>query len=204
MTDQNEAAEAFVPLEMEYIDLESIQVMSGNPKDHDIGDLIASFEQYGFRNPVGIDGYGGGLTAVGHGRLQALLTMQRAGMEAPAHVEVATNGHWFIPAVKGFKSANEELFRGYRTRANQSTFLGGWLDDALVDELNTLSEANMLGLSGFDEADLARLDEPPIDATEQPAWQTVIRVFCETSDTVEQVQNFLGDNDIRHEVIKGE
>jgi hypothetical protein len=144
-------------LEIEYVDLMAFRVAPGNAKDHDIGALIGFIKLYGFRDPVGVDGYMDGLTAEGHGRLQALMLMKSQGDPAPLYI-VEEGGAWFVPAVKGYVSENEAIFRGYRLAHNRATELGGWNVPLLKTELTILNSAEAVEISGFTADDLAALN----------------------------------------------
>lgn len=157
----------FQGLELVYVDLDAFQVAQGNAKNHDLGDLITSFREFGFRDPIGEDGYAGGLTAEGHGRLQALMTMKNAGEAAPDYIYDDGDGHWYVPTVKGFASANEAQFRAYRIRHNRSVILGGWDEGTLAAELTFLAGADKLELSGFDGDDLNLLSPNGDDDSRQ-------------------------------------
>lgn len=163
----------FTPLEIEYVNLQAFRIAAGNPKSHDVGLLIAMFQEYGFRDPVGVDGYADGLTAEGHGRLEALATMQLQSVPAPTHIKVE-DGEWYVPAVTGFVSANEKQFRGYRLAHNSVGEKAGYDDVALLEELKYMNTQGAMEQTGFSTEDLQdlQLQIAQDEAVDDPSAQT--------------------------------
>jgi DNA modification methylase len=119
---------------------------SGNPRLNDdaVDAVAASLKEFGFRQPIVVDGEG--VIVCGHTRYKAALKL---GLEkVPVHVA---------------KDLSPEQVRAYRIADNQTASLATWNYDLLPIELAGLKEANYdLGLLGFDPDELARLLDPTV------------------------------------------
>lgn len=166
----------------------------GNPRLNDdaIDAVAASLKEFGFRQPIVVDGEG--VIVCGHTRYKAA---QKLGLEkVPVHVA---------------KELSPEQVRAYRIADNQTASLATWNYDLLPIELAGLKEANYdLGLLGFDPDELAKLldptakdgltdpdqvPEPPDDAVTRPGDLWVLgdhRLLCGDSSKPGDVDRLLG------------
>jgi DNA modification methylase len=113
-----------------------------NPRTHSdaqVAQIAASIREFGWTNPVLVDG-GNGIIA-GHGRVLAARTL---GLERVPVIELA--------------HMTEAQKRAYVLADNQLALNAGWDDELLRLELADLSEVGFdLGLIGFGEGELERL-----------------------------------------------
>ncbi|GIW85715.1 MAG: methyltransferase [Isosphaeraceae bacterium] len=118
----------------------------GNPRLNDdaVDAVAASLKEFGFRQPIVVDGEG--VIVCGHTRYKAAIKL---GLEkVPVHVA---------------KDLSPEQVRAYRIADNQTASLATWNYDLLPIELGALKEANYdLGRLGFDPDELARLLDPTV------------------------------------------
>jgi DNA modification methylase len=118
----------------------------GNPRLNDdaVDAVAASLKEFGFRQPIVVDGEG--VIVCGHTRYKAAIKL---GLEkVPVHVA---------------KDLSPEQIRAYRIADNQTASLATWNYDLLPIELAGLKEANYdLGLLGFDPDELAKLLDPTL------------------------------------------
>ncbi len=116
-----------------------------NPRKNDsaVAAVANSIREYGFRQPIVVDGEG--VIVVGHTRWKAA---QSLGMsEVPVHVAA---------------ELTPEQARAYRIADNQVASIAEWDSDLLATELAELKALNVdLGLLGFDDAQLAGHLNPP-------------------------------------------
>lgn len=134
---------------IEYEPLDEVVRWPRNPKDHDIAEIGASFDRFGFADPFIKDEVTGQLLA-GHGRLEALQEKQRAGEEPPGRVVVSQAGLWMVPVVRGvgFESTSEA--EAFLLAHNQLTIKGGWNDAELDEMIKDQFERSQLDGMGFD------------------------------------------------------
>jgi hypothetical protein len=102
-----------------------------NPKDHDLNEIEASFERFGFTTPVLLDDRTD-IVAAGHGRLAALERRMDATLPAPRgiQVDVTDDGTvWMVPTVRGWSSTSDEELLAYVVADNRLTEKGGWTDE---------------------------------------------------------------------------
>ena len=154
------------PLNVEYRKVETLIPYARNPRTHteaQIAKIAASIVEYGWTNPILVDG-GNGIIA-GHGRLAAA---HRLGLADVPVIELA------------HLSAAQK--RAYVIADNRLTLDAGWDEEMLALELAELSEAGYeLALTGFEDAELQDLlasteesesgaqdDEPSDDADDVP------------------------------------
>jgi ParB-like nuclease domain len=113
-----------------------------NPRTHSdaqVAQIAASIREFGWTNPVLIDGQSG--IIAGHGRV---LAARKLGLERVPVIEL---GHM-----------SEAQKRAYVLADNQLALNAGWDDELLRLELADLSELGFdLGLIGFGEGELERL-----------------------------------------------
>lgn len=125
-----------------------------NPKEHDVGELVASFQRFGFVATPTIDEATGVMVA-GHGRCLALKRMRDESLPAPRGIVVA-DGRWMVPILRGVWFDNENERDAYLIADNQHTIHGGWNMDLLTEGLEQLRAqgASFDGL-GFEPIELS-------------------------------------------------
>jgi ParB-like nuclease family protein len=107
--------------------------------DEQIEQIARSIKEFGFTNPILVDGEKG--VVAGHGRL---LAAKRLGM---AQVPVVELSH-----------LTPEQKRAYMLADNRLALSAGWDDDILRMEINNLREAGFdIDLTGFNEQDIDQL-----------------------------------------------
>ena len=172
--------------------IESIRAYESNPRINDtaVDAVIASIREFGWRQPIVVDGEG--VIIVGHTRHKAALKL---GLHhVPVHV--ATD---LTPAQA----------KAYRIADNQTAAIAEWNYDLLPLELNGLAEMNFdLGLLGFDQDELSRIlgganegltdpdevPERPAEPITRPGDLWVLgqhRLLCADSTNRQQVQRLL-------------
>ena len=96
-----------------------------NPKLHNIGELIQSFDQHGFQELPKYDGTLGGFKA-GNGRVEALHIMwSDGGWERPRGVAETNEGEWAIPVIVGTDAKSIDMAVSYAIDSNNLTMSGG-------------------------------------------------------------------------------
>jgi DNA modification methylase len=128
-------------MDIELRAISEIKPYPGNPRLNDaaVDAVAASLREFGFRQPLVVDG--GGVIVVGHTRYKAA---QKLGFtEVPAHVAAD-----LTPAQA----------RAYRIADNQTATIAGWDYELLPAELAGLEEMDFdLSLLGFDPGELSRI-----------------------------------------------
>lgn len=132
-------------LNVDYRKVETLIPYARNPRTHSdaqVAKIAASIVEYGWTNPVLVDGDNG--VIAGHGRLAAA---RKLGLDEVPVIEL---GH-LTPAQK----------RAYVISDNRLALDAGWDEELLALELAELSEAGYdLALTGFDESEIdALLDD---------------------------------------------
>jgi DNA modification methylase len=126
--------------------LSTIRPYDHNPRlnDEAIDAVAASIKEFGFQQPLVIDGEG--VIVVGHTRYKAALKLGLA--EVPVHVAIG-----LTPA----------QIKAYRIADNQTATLSRWNEDLLPLELAQLQQMDFdLSLTGFSGEELIQLlDSPP-------------------------------------------
>ena len=117
-------------------DLEPYAKNSRTHSERQVEQIAASIKEFGFTQPVLVDGKNG--IIAGHGRVMAAKSI---GMGQVPTIELA-----------GLSDAHK---RAYVIADNKLTLNGGWDESVLADELKALgSEGFDLSLTGFDDLDL--------------------------------------------------
>ncbi|MFI6813250.1 hypothetical protein ACIBG7_12600 [Nonomuraea sp. NPDC050328] len=155
--------------------LASIPRAPRNPKDHDLEGIRAAIEQFGLLIAGELDDRTGRLV-VGHGRLEVLEMMEAERVGAPSGVQVAENGAWMVPILRGWESRSDADAEAYLIASNHLSEKGGWHGHGLVDMLTSIAaiDAQLLAATGYDMDDLADLEEalnadrPTFDDDEEP------------------------------------
>src|SRR5918999_1501620 len=164
-----------------------------NPRTHSdaqVAQIAASIREFGWTNPVLVDGDNG--VIAGHGRL---LAARRLGLERVPVIELA--------------HMSEAQKRAYVLADNQLALSAGWDEELLRLELADLSELGFdLGLVGFGEGELERLlagskeglteddEAPPLpeQAVTQPGDVWVLgehRLLCGDATVLADVERVL-------------
>lgn len=134
-------------MNIEKINIEQLLPYAKNSRTHDdaqVAQLAASIKEFGFNNPVLVDGEG--TIIAGHGRVMAA---RKLGLDE-------------VPAIKlGHLTENQK--KAYIIADNRLALNAGWDTEMLTLEIKDLqSEDFDLSLMGFDEEELAKLLEPEI------------------------------------------
>ena len=126
-------------LNVEYRQVEALIPYARNPRTHSdeqVAKIAASIVEYGWTNPVLVDGDNG--IIAGHGRLAAA---RKLGLEQVPVIELAH----LTPIQK----------RAYVISDNRLALDAGWNEELLALELAELSEAGYdLALTGFDDSEI--------------------------------------------------
>ena len=154
-------------LNVEYRRVEALVPYARNPRTHSeaqIAKIAASIVEYGWTNPILVDGNNG--IIAGHGRLAAA---RKLGLDEVPVIELAH----LTPAQK----------RAYVIADNRLALNAGWDEEMLALELAELSEAGYdLALTGFEDAEIEALltgevtdagTDPESDVEEQDAADDV-------------------------------
>lgn len=129
-----------------------------NPKDHDIGAIIESIDEFGFVRNVMMNETDG-LLLYGHGTTTALEMMRSSGeYEIPKRISERDDGMWLIPTDRGVE-LDPLTAKRYVVADNRDAELGGWNEPRLVDNLIQWAgrDGSLLRGTGFDQEDVDRL-----------------------------------------------
>lgn len=129
-----------------------------NHKDHDIGQMVMSLVEFGFVETPVID-YSSGKLAAGHGRVEALWHMMKAGYEPPDGVIPDKDGMWTIPVIEGVELGSQEHTRAYLVASHRIAVLGGVIEDKLLASLESALEQgqHVLEAAGYEYEDMLNL-----------------------------------------------
>jgi hypothetical protein len=131
-------------LHVEMVPLSKLMEWPGNPKEHDLETLGASFERFGFVEPIVYDESSKRIVA-GHGRREKLLAWKDSGKAPPARV-VVRGGEWYVPVLRGVSFPNVHEAEAYLLSSNQSVISGGYNATALSEMLaRHVDDANGIG-----------------------------------------------------------
>ena len=112
--------------------------------DEQVAQIAASIKEFGWTNPILVDG-GNGIIA-GHGRLLAARKL----------------GHTEVPTIE-LKDLTKTQKKAYIIAANRLALNAGWDNEMLTIELNDLLEDGFaLDILGFDPKEIAALLEPEV------------------------------------------
>lgn len=140
---------------IELMELQSINAAKRNPKDHDLGEIITSIRRFGFADAGILDERTQRLVA-GHGRLEALRSLFKAGAEFPPAGVVVKDGAWWVPVQRGWASKDDDAAEAFIIAANKIPELGGWHTDLLESMLVDIAKSGEEALAGvgFDAGDV--------------------------------------------------
>lgn len=149
-------------LTVEYKLISALEPYAKNSRTHSekqTAQIAASIKEFGFTNPVLVDGKNG--VIAGHGRI---LAAKRIGMAEVPTIELS-----------GLTAAQK---RAYIIADNKLALNAGWDDSILADELKALGEEGFdLSLTGFEGDELsALLAEPTEGLTDEDAVPEVPEV----------------------------
>lgn len=143
--------------------------------DAQVAQIAASIKEFGWTNPILVDGSNG--IIAGHGRLLAAQKL----------------GHKEVPTIE-LSELTEAQKRAYIIADNKLALNAGWDDELLKLEINQLSELNFdLALLGFDEIELAKLFdelEDEEDELKEQSYNEVFNIIVECKDEAEQEKIF--------------
>lgn len=145
-------------LQVEYRYVDSLIPYARNARTHSdeqVAQIAASIQEFGFNNPVLVDGQKG--VIAGHGRILAARKLNLSS------VPVIELGH-----------LSETQKRAFILAENKLTERGGWDSELLSVELADLQEAGFdLELTGFDDSELKSYldqgDEKPVGDPQNPS-----------------------------------
>lgn len=181
-------------IKVDYLPISALIPFARNSRTHSdaqVAQIAASIREFGFTNPILIDGDKG--IIAGHGRLQAARKLGLA--EVPCIM------------LEGLTDAQK---RAYVIADNKLALNAGWDMDLLSSEIEGLGEDGFdLSLLGFNEDELAKLLEPEVvdgltdedavpELPEQP--KTVLgdvwilgnhRVMCGDSTSIDAVEKLM-------------
>lgn len=143
----------------EYLPLDALKPDPRNPKAHDVETIDGSVGRFGIIDQITRDDRTGYIIS-GHGRTKTLRAMRDRGESPPDGVQVTADGEWLVPVNVGWASRSDAEAGAALIALNRTTELGGWVDDALLDLLDDLSDVDdgFVGV-GFGEDDLEALRE---------------------------------------------
>ena len=183
--------------EVIYTQLHQIVPNEKNPKEHDIEEIIRSFQRFGFTNPLIVDSNTNKLVA-GHGRLQALIYLQNRDQQAPDGIRTDGNGFWYVPTIeRAFLNENEAM--AYIIADNKLTEVGNWDNQKLSDMVNELMQNDVnltdgIGIYNLDEF-IDELNDLKVEAkdtvdTNPEAYEAQYLVIIVANDESEQQDLF--------------
>lgn len=118
-------------VKLEYIPISEVIRWGDNPKLHNIGDIINSIEQHGFRDPPTYDAQLGALVE-GNGRTEALSIMMTDNKPLPRGVlKNKDTQEWCMPILFGIDSKSRAAATRYAIDHNNLVMSGG--DFSLYD-----------------------------------------------------------------------
>ena len=163
-------------MKIESLPLDRLIPYARNSRTHSdaqVAQVAASIREFGFTNPVLIDGADG--IIAGHGRVMAA---RKLGLEK-------------VPCIR-LAHLSETQKRAYVIADNKLALNSGWDEEMLALELAELREVDFdMQITGFDEAELGEFDvveaEMPTlaDGDKQPFQQKTFTLHDEQAEDVE-------------------
>lgn len=145
--------------QISYLPISDLQPDPRNPKSHALDVIDDSIGRFGYVEPIVLDERTGYIVS-GHGRTKTLQQMAERGETPPEGLQIDADGNWLAPVVTGWASRSDSEAAAALIALNRTTELGGWVDDALLNILEELTEVDAEhGLEGigFTDADLEAL-----------------------------------------------
>ena len=154
--------------------------------DEQVMQVASSIKEFGFTNPILIDGEGG--IIAGHGRLMAA---KKLGLNK-------------VPCIR-LDYLTETQRKAYVIADNKLALNGGWDNDLLKIELTELDSLDFdLNLIGFDLSELANIFDPvteEIELKEQTYSETFnIIIECDDEQNQESIYNELQEKGYKCQV----
>lgn len=156
-------------LQLYYVPVSQVLLFKDNPKKHNIGDIITSIMDNGFRDPSAYDARLDALIE-GNGRAEALKTMQNS--KQPAYtlprgiLRHKETGEWCMPILFGVDSKSISAAKRYAIDHNNLTMTGGdfsifdiqrmWDKEGYLQILSELQQTNDMPIT-VDSEDLSTL-----------------------------------------------
>lgn len=134
------------PRRIEYVELDAIERALDNPRDHEVEDIAASIERWGFTDAPVHDGRTGRIIA-GHGRLEALEWLRDHDRPLPEGLISGPRRAWRVPVQYGWSSANDAEAEGMLIALNRLTEAARWRTPGLTSMLERVN-ATPEGLKG--------------------------------------------------------
>lgn len=190
-------------LSIEYVELSELKKWPQNPKRHDENVLERSVARFGFVSPILVDERTGMIVA-GHGRIETLERLKQDGQTPPSRIEVAEDGEWSVPVIKGVRFNSDSEMEAYAIADNRTSELGGWDEAALMEGLQRMAEGGEEALEGvgYEVADIEALQAfaNMIDRAEgvpdlefdKPLKNWRVIVCCDGPKEVKKLLAFLG------------
>jgi hypothetical protein len=143
---------------LDYMRITEIGRAVRNPKNHDAAGIDASMKKFGIVEVPTLDERTGRLVA-GHGRLDSWQAAAAKGELPPAGVQLAEDGEWMVPVLRGWTSTTDAEADAYLATSNKLVETGGWDDPALARFLDDLNAADpeLMKITGFDDVELNSL-----------------------------------------------
>lgn len=152
-----------------YVPLDEIVPADVNPKEHN-GPLIQRMlSKFGMGELPLRDERTGKLVA-GHGRLEGLQALHKAGKPRPRGIKLLDDGRWAMPMNTGWRSESDDHAKAYLLGSNQSTTAGGWDVAQLVEMLEEMDDVHMIDLTGFEQKELAEMQAALSDEDTGPTF----------------------------------
>lgn len=154
-----------------YMSLTELKPATRNPKTHDAAAIAASLVRYGWTEPAVLDERTGRLVA-GHGRREAAIRLMMTGEPLPGGMQLAENGDWMAPVLRGWSSRDDAEAEGYIIASNRLSEAGGWYWRGLAEMVEDVvtADAPLIETWGSDdewmEEILRRVDPETIGDTE--------------------------------------
>lgn len=152
-------------LEIRYVPLSAARRWERNPKLHNLDEIIAAIQKYGFQDPPAWDATlnnGEGGLKHGNGRTEALEVMFNRKMPVPDGI-VEQDGEWYMPIVFGNDLPNENVAMAYALDHNNLTLLGGSLSPMQASKM--YDQRDYAALS----AELIRIKAEPVTVSPEDA-----------------------------------
>lgn len=140
---------------IEYMSLADLVPWARNPKKHDLGDIKKSITRFGFVAPVILDDKKKRIVA-GHGRVEACVALRndweavgKKPRKVPGQIQVADDGDWRVPVLRGKAFKNEKEAEAYLMADNRLGEKGGWSQPDLAAMLQDATTVSLDGI-GWD------------------------------------------------------
>jgi hypothetical protein len=157
-----------------YANIEDLIFFPKNPKQHDLGAIHTSINQFGFLERVIINEITGHILA-GAGRVETLLQKKCANELLPDGI-MERDGKWFTPV--DYVSVPEDKEGAVVIALNRTTELGGWDNERLVTLLQEIAVDRdaLLASTGYDGDDIDKLlrdlnGYPDLDLSVEEHWE---------------------------------